>query len=244
MLILVMDTSGDVCTLGVVAGARLVAQNVFRHKMDLLRRLAPNIKTLMDDTGVAVGQLDAIAVSLGPGSFTGLRIGVATAKALAYAADKKIVGIPTLDALAHGVDAEPEDVIAPLITARPGEVYNALYRRTASNLAKLTPDSSLPIEEFLEQAAGLNALRIVFCGSGAAANKEIIEKRLGATAVFAPASADHPRPDILGKLAIDCLTSGDSDDVLSIVPLYVRRPTPEIRHDCSRGLHRDVHSHP
>jgi len=229
MLILVMDTSGDVCTIGVISDAGPVAQDAFTHKMDLLRRLAPRIKSLMDDAGLTVAELDAVAISLGPGSFTGLRIGVATAKALAYAAGKKIVGIPTLDALAHGVTAEAGDVIAPLLIARPGEVYNALYRRHSSGFAKLTPDSSLSIDEFLDQALDLSPSRIVFCGSGSGANKEAIQKRLGPVAVFAPPSSDYPRAEVLGKLAMDRLVAGESDDVLSIVPLYVRRPTPEIR---------------
>src|SRR5512136_810025 len=102
MLILALDTSGDVCTTAILNGTALVAQTVFRHRMDLLQRLAANVKWLLDDAGLSVQDVDAIAIALGPGSFTGLRIGVTTAKGLAYATGKKIVGLPTLDAIAGG----------------------------------------------------------------------------------------------------------------------------------------------
>ncbi|MDO8682750.1 MAG: tRNA (adenosine(37)-N6)-threonylcarbamoyltransferase complex dimerization subunit type 1 TsaB, partial [Armatimonadota bacterium] len=154
MLILALDTSGDVCTIALCDDSGLVAQTVFKHKMDLLQRLAPNIKWALDDSGLTPNDLDAVAVSLGPGSFTGIRIGVTTAKGLAYAADKKIIGLPTLDILAAGMMAEPMDLIVPLLVARPGEVYNAIYRFDGKRPAKLTEDSALSIDELNDRILG------------------------------------------------------------------------------------------
>ena len=242
MLILALDTSGEMCTAALVdtpmgGDFRIAtprAEITFRHKMDLLRRLAPNIKWLLDDNGLSAEDLDAFAVSLGPGSFTGLRIGVTTAKSMAYATGKKLVGIPTLDILAAGAMAEHGDIIAPLIVARPGEVYAALYRADDRGPGKLTDDLALPIGELLDKALGLKSKRVIFCGSGCRANRPAIEDFLGDKAIFAPEWTDHPRGEILGKLALDKLASGESDDPFSLVPLYVRRPTPEIRMEAVR----------
>jgi tRNA threonylcarbamoyladenosine biosynthesis protein TsaB len=235
MLILALDTSADMCTAAIVNDAGLVAQSVFRHRMDLLRRLAPNIKSVMDDCGLSVESLDGFAVSLGPGSFTGIRIGVTTAKAMAYAAGKKLVGIPTLDILAAGVMAEHGDVIAPLVTARPGEAYTALYRVDDHNPHKLTDDLVLTMDEILHKALGLKSKRVIFCGSGCRANKSHIEDFLGDKALFAPSWMDYPRGEIMGKLAIDRLGAGESDDPYSLVPLYVQRPTPEVRLEAKKS---------
>ena len=229
MLVLAIDTSGEVCTVALVDDTGLMSQIVFRHKMDLLRRLMPNVQRLISDCGTSIEQLDAVAVSLGPGSFTGLRVGVATAKSLAYAAGRKIFGIPTMDALAAGITAQTGDYIAPLTVARPGEVYDAIYRQENEGLSRIAPESSHPIEEFLESLLGRAPRRVVFCGSGARANAAVIKERLGPGAVLAPEWADHPRGEILGRLALDRLAAGESDDVMGIAPLYVRRPTPEIR---------------
>jgi tRNA threonylcarbamoyladenosine biosynthesis protein TsaB len=228
MLVLAIDTSGDICTVALVDDKGLVSQSVFRHKMDLLMRLAPNIEWVLQDAGLSMEKLDAVAVSLGPGSFTGLRIGVTTAKSLAYASGKPIIGIPTLDIMAEGVVAQTDEVIAPLLVARPGEVYDALYRQNMRP-EKLMPDSSHPIDELMEKILGLKASRTIFCGPGARANRPAIEDYFGYQAVFAPTWADYPRGEIMGKLAIERLAAGQTDDVLSIVPLYVRRPTPDIK---------------
>ncbi|MDO8586285.1 MAG: tRNA (adenosine(37)-N6)-threonylcarbamoyltransferase complex dimerization subunit type 1 TsaB [Armatimonadota bacterium] len=244
MLILALDTSGETCAIALVDTpaplggdfqiATLRAQITFRHQMDLLRRLAPSINWLLDDNGLSARDLDAFAVSLGPGSFTGLRIGVTTAKSMAYAVGKKLVGIPTLDILAGGVMVEHGDVIAPLIHARPGEVYAALYRADDTSPGKLSDDLALPIGELLDKALGLKSKRVVFCGSGCRANRSAIEDFLGDKAVFAPEWTDHPRGEILGRLALDRLAAGESDDPFSLVPLYARRPTPEIRMEAVR----------
>jgi tRNA threonylcarbamoyladenosine biosynthesis protein TsaB len=234
MLILALDTSGDMCTAALVNDERLVGQVVFKHKMDLLQRLAPNIKWVLEDCGVSVEQLDAVAVSTGPGSFTGIRIGVTTAKSMAYATGKKLIGVPTLDLLAAGVTAEHSDVIAPLISARPGEVYTALYRVDNGCPHKLTDDLVLPIKELLDKALGLKSQRVIFCGSGCRANKSTIEDFLADKAILVPTWMDYPRGEIIGKLAIDRLAAGESDDTFSLVPLYVQRPTPEIRLEALR----------
>jgi tRNA threonylcarbamoyladenosine biosynthesis protein TsaB len=234
MLILALDTSADTCTTAIVNDSGVVAEHIFKHKMDLLQRLAPSIKWLMNDCGITTEQLDAFAVSLGPGSFTGIRIGVTTAKAMAYAAGKKLIGIPTLDILAAGVMPEHDDVIAPLIAAKPGEAYCALYRVDHLTPHKLTDDLVLTIDELLHKALGLKSKRVIFCGSGCRANKSHIEDFLGDKAVFAPPLMDYPHGEIMGKLAIDRLNAGESDAPYSLVPLYVRRPTPEVRLEALR----------
>ena len=228
MLILSIDTSGDICTVALGGESGLVSQLVFRHRMDLLQRLASNVKWLIEDARLSMGRINAVAVSLGPGSFTGLRIGVTTAKGLAYAAGKPIIGIPTLDVLAEALKPERGDAVIPLIMARPGEVYADFYRRNDDGQAKLTSGDSMEIEEMLDRALGLKGGHVFFCGSGAKANRAIIEERLGSRAIFAHDWLDYPNGDVMCRLALRRLQSGQMDDVLALAPLYLRKPTPQV----------------
>jgi len=194
--------------------------------MDLLRRLAPGIDWLLSDAGKRRDHLDGVVISLGPGSFTGLRIGMAAAKSIAHVLGKPIVGVPTLDVLAHGASAACPKSVAALTHARPGEVFWALYRCGEAGLKKVVDDRASPVLEVVETAKAENG--VVFCGDGAERNRESLEQEFGPSSVL-PAWFNSPRGSVLASLGIDRLLRGDCDDVMSIVPRYIRRPTPVIR---------------
>lgn len=234
MTILAIDSSGDVCAVALGDGEKTAAEYHFRHHMDLLRRIVPNIDRVLADCGVKPADVDAIAVGLGPGSFTGLRIGVTVAKTLAYVLQKPVVGIGTLDVIARGVAASVRshsEIICPMLFARAGEVYWAAFDSSGSH--RLTEYAVSPVDRVLEQLPAMGA-QIRFAGEGARRNWETISDRLGPSAVLCEKRQDHPRGAVLLELAAERLGSGDCDDVFAIAPLYIRKPTPVVRLETGR----------
>jgi tRNA threonylcarbamoyladenosine biosynthesis protein TsaB len=226
MLALAIDTSENIGGIALATEERLVAEYNFYHKMDLLRRLMPNIDRIISDAGKSRTDIDGIVIALGPGSFTGLRIGMTAAKSIAHVLDRPIVGIPTLDVLAHGTSAACPKSIAALIHAKPGEVFWAIYQCRDNKLEKISEDHAGTIREAIDAAK--QEKDIVFCGDGAEKNREAIEASFGPSSVL-PQWFNHPRAAVLAKLGLEKLAAGESDDLMSLVPTYVRKPTPVVR---------------
>ncbi|MBI2842294.1 MAG: tRNA (adenosine(37)-N6)-threonylcarbamoyltransferase complex dimerization subunit type 1 TsaB [Armatimonadetes bacterium] len=226
MLVVAIDTSGDISSIALATEHGLVSELNTRHKMDLLKRLMPNLDRLVSDAGRTPGDLEGVVISLGPGSFTGIRIGMASAKSIAHVLQKPIVGIPTLDVLAHGASAACPRFMIPMIHARPSEAFWAAYRCQSGVPIRLTEDRASNIEEIVREAKKKES--VIFCGDGAERNRSLLE------AVFRPESIlpeqfSFPRASVLVRLGIEKILRGESEDVFSIVPTYVRRPTPVVR---------------
>lgn len=226
MLALAIDTSGDVSSIALATGKLLVSELNIRHKMDLLQRLMPNVDRQVTDSKRTKEEIDAIIISLGPGSFTGLRIGMAAAKSIAHVLGKPIVGISTLDALAHGASASPPKSIVAVIHSRPGEAYWAVFKFEDGRLVRATGDKLSPMAEIIGRAKLEN--QVVFCGDGAERNRAAIEAEFGRGSVL-DEWFNHPRAFVIARLGIERLMRGDSDDVMTIAPSYVQRPTPIVR---------------
>ena len=159
MIVLAMDTSTRTGSVAVVGENRLIAEYNLNISETHASRLMLMIDEVLKDAHLTITKMDAIAVGLGPGSFTGLRIGIATAKGLAIALNKPIAGIPTLDALAHSLSCT-SGLICPILDAKRGEIYAALYRCHGHILQKLTGDLVLPMKELLSR---INA-QVTFLG--------------------------------------------------------------------------------
>jgi tRNA threonylcarbamoyladenosine biosynthesis protein TsaB len=230
MLALAIETSGDVAGLALATEEGLVSELDFSHRMDLLRRLMPNVDGLLGDAGRSPHDLDAVVISLGPGSFTGLRIGMAAAKSVAHVLGKPIVGVPTMDVLAHGASAARPKSIATLIHARPQEVFWAIYRCDAGRPVRLAEDRVSPVQDVMREAKRQS--KIVFCGNGAERNREALEAEFGPSCVL-DERFHTPRAAVLASLGIERLMRGESDDVFGLAPRYVRRPTPVVRIEAS-----------
>jgi tRNA threonylcarbamoyladenosine biosynthesis protein TsaB len=226
MRAIAIDSSQDVCAIALGRGSQVLAEYHFQHKMNLLRRIVPNMNAVLMDAGCSVGEVDGLVVSLGPGSFTGLRIGVTVAKSLAYVLEKPIVGIGTLDAIARGVLSTRVDMICPMIFARADEVYWALF--DSSSRARLTDYAVSTVDEALGKAEE-QARPVMFCGTGALRNAERIRSRLTDRALIADAFLGYARGAALLDLGMKRLAEGDFDDALSLAPLYVRKPTPVLK---------------
>ncbi len=221
-MLIAIDSSQEICTIALGQDTKIVAEYHFAHKMNLLRRLLPNVDAMLSDAGVEKAGLEGVVVSLGPGSFMGLRIGVTIAKSLAWVLGKPIAGVGTLDAIAHGM-THGDEIVCPMIFARADEAYWSLFK-CGERVAEYAVG---PVSE------ALNALseqdRVRFVGSGARRNWEAISQRLGKRATLAPEWHDFARGAALIELGNRRLAAGDADDAMTLSPLYVRKPTPVVR---------------
>ncbi len=226
MLTLAIDTSDEVSVVALGSDGKMLAEYHFHSKMTLLKRLVPNIHRVLTDCGRTVRELAGVVVALGPGSFTGLRIGVTTAKSLAHTLEVPIVGVGTLDAIAYSCAPVSEELICPLIHARSGEAYYSFF--DASGEVRLADPDVGPLSSVLEKAAHRGG-SVFFCGSGALRNAEAIRHRFGLSAVVGPAWTAFSRGAALIEQGDKLLRAGAVDEAVSLVPLYIRKPTPLLR---------------
>lgn len=232
MLAIAIDSSQDICTLALGKDGQLISEYHFFHKMNLLKRIVPDIDDLLSDAGYSVRDLECIIISLGPGSFTGLRIGVTIAKSLAFVLNKPIVGIGTLDAIARSSAPSEADYICPMIFARAKEVYWSLFDSTGSS--RLLDYAVSPIDEVLGKLAEKDG-RIRFCGTGATRNTQDIKNRLEDKAIISEPWANFARGAALLDMGMKRLAEDNVDNALILSPLYVRKPTPVIKLEATSG---------
>lgn len=225
MKILAIDTSSLVASAAVLDGDRLLAEYTINHKKTHSEKLMPVIDRLLEDCETDVADIDAIAVSSGPGSFTGLRIGAATAKGLAHALNKPVIGVPTLDGLAYNLPY-CKDLICPIMDARRNQVYTALYRWDRQGLNRIKPPAALSIEELARDICQA-ADPVVFLGDGVPVHKEYLKAATGTLANFAPPNCDRQRASSIGKLAMDSLAKGPGTRYSEFVPFYLRKSQAE-----------------
>ncbi|MGC8862260.1 MAG: tRNA (adenosine(37)-N6)-threonylcarbamoyltransferase complex dimerization subunit type 1 TsaB [Armatimonadota bacterium] len=226
MLTLAIETSGEVCTLALGRDAGLLSERRFHHKMSLLRRILPNIENMLADARCRASDLDAIIVGLGPGSFTGLRIGVTIAKSLAYGLSRPVVGIGTLDALARSVAPTSAEAICPMIHARANEVYWTVT--DCSGTLRLADYHVGTVQQVLEEMAERQG-KVHFCGTGSTRNAEAIRHVLGTKAIIGEKWSEYPCGAVLIDLGRSRVERGEFDDTMSLAPIYVRKPTPLVR---------------
>jgi tRNA threonylcarbamoyladenosine biosynthesis protein TsaB len=221
--VLGIDTSTMTGSVGLLNDLELMGEYTIGNLANHSERLMTMIDLLLKEVNLKLEEIDGIAVALGPGSFTGLRIGVTTAKALAYSLKKPIVGIPTLDALAQHFPLT-DRLICPILDARKQEVYSAFYRSDGHKAQRISDYQVSSIEKVLEKIQE----PVVFLGNGLLLYQSHIAKALGEKALFADPAHSSPRGGLIAWLGLQRLTQQDQDDPFSLVPLYVRRSDAEI----------------
>ena len=218
MKILVIDTSGPVCGVAVMDETKVFcetwAQNRLTHSVSLM----PMAESALRSAGMGLKDLDAVAAVVGPGSFTGVRIGVATAKGLAQGAGLPCIPVDALEAMSRGAELF-EGVICPIQDARAGQVYGAAFR----GKARLMPDEALKLEAYLDRIRPMGE-RFLFLGDGMPVHREAIREALGDRAIFAPPHLSALRPAAAGMAALE---SGRLTDYLSLEALYLRPPNAQ-----------------
>ena len=222
MNLLTVDTSTSTCSVALTRDDDLRAELLLAGGPTLTSRLLANIDAVLRGSGMTVADLDGLAVALGPGAFTGLRVGVAAVKGLALACGKPVVGFSSLAVLAANLSwvAWP---VCPMFDARKGEVYGALYR--CSPLPEpVVNDCVAPPERFLRQLDGPT----VFVGEGALRYRELIVAVLGKNALFAPPHLHQPRAAAGAVLARSALARGESVPLPLLNPAYIRPSEAEL----------------
>jgi tRNA threonylcarbamoyladenosine biosynthesis protein TsaB len=226
MKILGLDTSTSCASLGIIADDEVVAEYALHREETLSAGLLPAIEALLAEARLDLHEIDGIAVSLGPGSFTGLRVGLSAVKGLALAVARPVAGVPTLDALACNLPFTPYR-ICPLLDARKGEIYTALYKNGAGgHVEQLTPYQVLSPSALIEQ---LPHQETVFLGDGVEVCRELLVERLAEKAFFAPLHLGFLRGTTVAEFGLKRIRRGESDDISSLVPIYVRPSDAEIK---------------
>lgn len=213
--LLSLETSTDVCSVAVHDGEKLLAISEVHLGQAHAAKLAPLIRDVMTMAGLRMGDLQAVAVAAGPGSYTGLRIGTSTAKGLCFALDIPLISAGTLDVMAYQMEDLLIDraVLCPMIDARRMEVYCALYDHTGKRLTAVEA-RVIDGHSFSDVLSGH---RIVFAGNGAGKCRDVIRHP---AAVFVPGV--FPSARNLGIIAARKFSAGDVEDLVRFEPFYLK----------------------
>jgi tRNA threonylcarbamoyladenosine biosynthesis protein TsaB len=225
MKVLGIDTSTTCGSIGLIHDEIVISEYLLNLSVTHSERLLDAIDLVLRKGRCALTDLDGLAISIGPGSFTGVRIGVSTVKGLAYAVQKPVVGVSTLDVLASQVSPTPY-LICPIIDARKGEVYSAFYRYEGFNRLKRLSEYQAIRPEVL---SGMLKEPTIFLGDGVKTYGEDLRNSLKLFALFSPTALHIPHGSAVARLGVELLLRGEVLDLAAFTPLYVRLSEAEIK---------------
>ena len=229
--LLAVDTSGPVCGVAVMKDGAIVYEASAVNRMTHSVNLLPMIDAACRSAGLTIADMDRLAVVSGPGSFTGVRIGVSTVKGLAHAHNTPCVAVDALEAMAAGA-GDFAGVICPIQDARAGQVYGAAFSGGATRPERLLPDTPMKLEDYVESLKTLGD-RFLFLGDGMPVHRAKLEKLLGDSAVFAKPQQAFLRPASAAYLAS---LAEETVDYLALEPLYLRAPNAALNKKLTEGL--------
>ena len=226
MKILGIDTSTKFCNLGLIEDENILIEytiNGLKKKHSSI--LVPAIKNLLKTIGLKIEEINGIAVSMGPGSFTGLRIGLCVAKGLCYARSLPLLGIPTLDAMAFPLKEIPY-LICPVLESKKDEIYDVVFRGGVS-LHRVMDYKCEDIQSLLARLSPLKE-KIIFSGDGIKKYRDIIKEKIGKDALFIDLHLNLPMATSIAFLGLSKLKKGEEDDISTLSPFYLRKSEAEI----------------
>lgn len=224
MIILGIESSSMVASVALVTDGITMAEYTVNFKKTHSQTLLPMIDEMVSMVEMKLENLDAIAVSGGPGSFTGLRIGSATAKGLGLALNKPLIHVPTLDAMAYGMWGASA-LLCPMMDARRNQVYTGLYR-CREGLEVLRPSCAMDIGE-LTEALNRQGEPVILLGDGAAVHKNLCKERLTVPFFFGPAHLNRQRAASVAALGAVYLAEGRTETAMEHKPNYLRKAQAE-----------------
>jgi len=225
MPILAIETATLVSSVALATADTLLAEITLQTKKTHSELLMPHIDKILAMAQVDKADIKAVAVSIGPGSFTGLRIGLATAKTLAYAMKVPLIGVPTLAALAYGC-LVPGAILAPMLDAQKHNVYQAVFEWRNGELTELMPPTVMHIDEALNKLAEYNK-PVVLMGEAAVLYRTKIQE-VGNHLVLAAPHLIIQRAGSVATLGHILIKQGIQHDVMALEPLYIRRAEAEV----------------
>lgn len=225
MKILALDSSGLVASVALVQDGILIGEYTINHKKTHSQTLLPMLNEVKQMVGLEMDEVDAIAVSAGPGSFTGLRIGSATAKGLGLALGKPLIGVPTLDALAYNLYGT-DKLVCPLMDARRNQVYTGVYEFVSGKeyhmeMKSVVEQCAADIHEIIEKLNGLGR-EVIFLGDGVPVYSPIIIEEMKVPFIFAPAHRNRQSAGTLGALGEVYYKEGKLQTAAEHQPDYLR----------------------
>ncbi len=220
MKILALDSSGMAATVAIAGDDRLLAEFTVNYKKTHSQTLLPMLSQAADMIELDLKTIDAVAVAGGPGSFTGLRIGSATAKGIGLALEKPLVHVPTLEALAWNFWG-CQDLICPMMDARREEVYCGIYTFEEGRLRVIADQEALPVRKLAER---LNAMgkKVILLGDGSKVHEALLRELLTAPALFAPAHLREQRASSVAACAMEYIRAGKTESAADHRPTYLR----------------------
>jgi tRNA threonylcarbamoyladenosine biosynthesis protein TsaB len=220
MKILAIDSSGLVASAAIVEDENMIAEYTINYKKTHSQTLLPMIHEIVNMTDTDLNSIDAIAIAGGPGSFTGLRIGSATAKGLGLALNKPLIHIPTVDGLAYNLYGTNK-IICPIMDAKRNQVYTGLYEFIDASFHVVAAQMAVTIDEIIEK---INAIGrdVIFVGDGVAVYANKIANQINVNYSFAPAHLNKQRAASVGTLAKDYFEEGKIESATEHKPEYLR----------------------
>lgn len=220
MKILALDSSGLVASVAILIDGNMTAEYTVNFKKTHSQTLLPMLDEIVKMVELDIKEIDAIAVAAGPGSFTGLRIGSATAKGLALALDKSIISIPTVDGLAYNLFGT-DKLICPIMDAKRNQVYTGLYEFCGDEFKVISKQKAVSIEDIVEEIATTNR-EVIFLGDGVEVYKEMVKEKLKEKCYFAPPHLSKQRAGSVGALACIYYEKGMIMNAEEHQPEYLR----------------------
>lgn len=220
MKILGLDSSGIVASVAVVEDDILVAEYTVNYKKTHSQTLLPMLDEIAKMTELDLNTIDAIAVAAGPGSFTGLRIGSATAKGIGLALRKPLIAVPTVEGLAYNL-YDTDGLICPIMDARRRQVYTGIYRFEEHRLVTVEDQMAVPMEEMIRK---LNEYQqpVTFLGDGVPVFADMITEKLNVPYSFAPAHVNKQRAAAVAALGLIYYKEGRTQTAMEHIPDYLR----------------------
>ena len=223
MIVLSMDSSSLVTTVALLKDEHLLGEFTLNFKREHSVILMEKIEMLLNDCNIDISEVDGFVVSKGPGSFTGLRIGMATVKGLSMGSNKPYLSISSLDALAYSL-INFDGIICPIMDALRDSVFTCMYKSSNGELSKIIDYSALSLDELVEILQEKDE-SVIFTGDGVYKYKEYLLEKLP-NAKFAPNHLSVVKSSALGELGMELLRQGQCDDINSS-PLYLKKPQAE-----------------
>jgi len=223
--ILAIETSGVVASVAIAKDENILCEYMTNEKLNHSVTLMPMIQEAFNRVSIEPEQLDLIAVSSGPGSFTGLRIGGATAKGLAHALNIPIASIPTLDALAHNI-SYTDRLICPMIDARRKQVYTAIYKYEEDKIIRITEMMAVKVEEIITEINQYNK-PVIFIGDGYKECEYIIKEKIKTNYSVATSPHNLQRASIIANLGLVYAKEDKLENYLDYAPIYLKKSQAE-----------------
>jgi tRNA threonylcarbamoyladenosine biosynthesis protein TsaB len=224
MKILCLDSATESATAAIIDENKLLGEIIFNYKKQHSVIMMPMIDKLLKNTDLDINDIDGFVVSKGPGSFTGLRIGMATIKGLVQANEKPFISISSLDALANNLYFA-QGIICPIMDALRGNVYTNFYKMEDGSLTSLEDPQILSLDELIGKVKSFND-RVYFIGDGTYKFSEELLNNLNNIS-FAPSHLNIVRASSLGELGMQLLKKGIKEDIFTSAPIYLRASQAE-----------------